>query len=330
MLESLVPEEFEKEEVQGPLDDRTVELLFRASEFVQSLESSGQLPADWEPGDLVLEIAARIGLTSALRRHSPGKPVTGAGGSPVVDWALISAPYRTESKDALERALPRTTLSEVQTFLKDLLSPLIMWVLDLPASESFHHSHPYGLLDHMFEVALAVLPECARRLQPADGLMSPWSYDQALRQSLILSLVHDIGKVFNVEVKDEKTGQIWDPMREPLAYFKTRHGIAILKPTEFRFLPGRGSSGHEKKGQQLLPLVIHPKIWKRMGPEISNVYEAYLGRHETPAKSRPAPLDFIADCVRRADGTSTAKSHARGSKPGEYLLELVANKALEA
>jgi len=142
------------------------------------------------------------------------------------------------------------------------------------------------------------------------------------RLSMALGCLHDIGKLFNVEVKDKKSGEIWDPMREPLAYFKARHKLPILEPTPFRFIKGRGLNGHEDKGRKLLPLVVHPKIWKRMGPDIAKAYDAYAGRYESPAVARPAPLDFIADCVHRADGTSAARSRAKGTKPGEYLREL--------
>jgi hypothetical protein len=215
-----------------------------------------------------------------------------------------------------------------EAFTKDLLSPLVLWVLDLPASESHHHAHPYGLLDHMLEVALGSMVECIPKLDDllGKGLLPLHLYDQALRLPVLMGLLHDIGKVFNVEVKDPKTGEIWDPMREPLAYFKARHKLPILEPTPLRFIKGRGLSGHEDKGRKLLPLVVHPKIWKRMGPDIAKTYDAYVGRYESPAVARPAPLDFIADCVHRADGASAARSRAKGTKPGEYLLEL-ANRA---
>jgi len=331
MFESRVPEEFWMD-VGRLYDDQTCRLLLQASERLQAHGLAERSPEDVTPEDLEFEIACQIGLASSIRRHRPGKPVTGAGGSPVVDWTLWSTPYRGEARDALERSHFRTTWRNVQTFLKNLLSPLILWVMDLPASENHHHSHPYGLLDHSFEVALAVHAECWPRLNPeaCRNFTAPLYCDQPHLLSLVLSFVHDIGKVFNVEVKDRKTGKTWDPMREPLAYFKARQGLPILEPTPFHFLPGRGMNDHEKKGQKLLPLVIHPRIWKRMGPEILSAYEAYTGRYETATPARPAPLDFIADCVHRADGTSAARSHARGSKPGEYLLELVANNPLEA
>lgn len=331
MFESRVPEEFGMH-VRSLYDDQTFRLLAQVSERLQAHGFAEISPEDLAPGDPEFEIACQIGLAAAIRRHRPGKPVTGAGGSPVVDGTLYSNFYRGEAKDALERAHFRATWRDVRTFLKKLLSPLILWVMDLPASETHHHPYPYGLIDHSFEVALAVHAECGPRLMPeaCRSTTAPLHYDQPLLLSLVLSFVHDIGKVFNVEVKDRKTCKTWDPMREPLAYFKARHGLPILEPTPFHFLPGRGLNGHERKGQELLPLVIHPRIWKRMGPEILSAYEAYTGRYETATPARPAPLDFIADCVHRADGTSAARSHARGSKPGDYLLELVANNPREA
>jgi hypothetical protein len=183
----------------------------------------------------------------------------------------------------------------------------------------------------MLEVALAALAGCLSKLydRPVEGDLLSRRYEKVARLAGILGLVHDIGKVFSVEVKDPKSDETWDPMREPLAYFKARHELPILEPTVFRFLPGRGFSGHESKGRDILPLVIHPRIWKRMGVDLSKAYEAYLGRHDTVTHSGPIPLDFIAECVRGADRTSTMRSIAEGSKPGAYLKELVANQTLE-
>ena len=321
MFESSIPAASEGQPELPRLDDQTILLLARVSKGLQAQGCPERPPMDRE-----FELASQIGLASAVRWHRCGKPVTGTGGSPVVDWALHSCPGRAKAKDALAGAYFRASWRVIDWFLKDLLSPMILWVQDLPASESHHHPHPYGLLDHSLEVALAALIHCAPKLLPKSSrdIMAPRSFDLPLRLVLVLSFVHDIGKAFVVEVKDEKTGETWDPLREPLVFFKARHDLSILDRTAFRFLPGRGLSGHEEKGRDLLPLIIHPRIWKEMGPEIRSAYEAYAGRYETASPARPAPLDYIADGVQRSDGTSAARFRAKGSTPGDYLRELTA------
>lgn len=311
----------------GPLDFQTVLLLAQIQEGLAAQGHDEGLPPDME-----FEIASRLGLKEALRRHCPGKPVTGRGGTPVIDWIFCSTPYRNKAKDALEYpsvGVYRTDVEEA--WIRDLLTPLTLWILDLPASESSHHAYPHGLLDHVLEVALAATIQCASKFGPEhwNDSMSERAYGQALRLSMALGVLHDIGKVFNVEVKDKKSGETWDPMREPLAYFKARHRLSILEPTPFKFVKGRGLNGHEEKGRKLIPLVVHPKIWKQMDSHIAKAYDAYAGRYDSPAVARPAPLDFIADCVHRADGASAARSRAKGTKPGEYLLELYARAAKE-
>jgi len=314
-----IPPAVPDEEGMGPLDFRTVLLVAGVTDGLKAEGYTEPSSAD------LFEIASRVGLRPVAARHTPGKPVTGTGGTPAVDWIFCTTPYRNKAKDALEYPMSGVLLGTVvEDWIRDLLTPLTLWVLDLPASESNHHAYPHGLLDHILEVALAAMTECSAKMG-ADhwrGDLSARAYGQALRLSMALGCLHDIGKLFNVEVKDKKSGEIWDPMREPLAYFKARHKLPILEPTPFRFIKGRGLNGHEDKGRKLLPLVVHPKIWKRMGPDIAKAYDAYAGRYESPAVARPAPLDFIADCVHRADGTSAARSRAKGTKPGEYLREL--------
>lgn len=315
------------EEVQlGPLDFRTVLLLAGVSDTLKA-EGCTQEPSS----DELFELTSRIGLRPVAARHTPGKPVTGTGGTPAVDWIFCSTRYRNQAKDALEYPLIGLGMGDKEAWIRDLLTPLTLWVLDLPASESSHHAYPYGLLDHVLEVALAATIEISARMGPDHwgGDLSERAFGRALHLSMALGTLHDIGKLMGLEVKEKKSGEIWDPMREPLAYFKARHKLPILEPTPFRSIKGRGLNGHEDKGRKLLPVVVHPKIWKRMGPDIAKVYDAYVGRYESPAVARPAPLDFIADCVHRADGASAAKSRAKGMKPGEYLLELYAKAAKE-
>lgn len=316
----------ETDEVKlGPLDIRTVLLLDGVENGLKARGYAEPSSEEW------FELASQVGLGPVASKHRSGKPVTGNGGTPVVDWIFCSAPHRSDARYSLEIPLMGMRLGDNEAWIRDLVSPLTLWMLDLPASESSHHAYPHGLLDHVLEVALAAAMESESTLghKYYSDELPERTFVRALRLSVTLGLLHDIGKVFHVEVKDQKSGEIWDPMREPLAYFKVRHEIPILEPTSFKFVKGRGLNGHEDQGKKLLPRVVHPRIWKRMGFDIVKAYNAYAGRYETPQVPRPAPLDFVADCVHRADGASASKSRAKGSKPGEYLLELQAKAAKE-
>jgi hypothetical protein len=212
----------------------------------------------------------------------------------------------------------------MEDYLGRLFDPLVLWIMDLPASETNHHSYPYGLLDHALEVSLAAAMACAKEAEYEHfgGDLSERACGHRIRLAARVGLLHDIGKVFNVEVKDEKSGDIWDPMQEPLAYFKVRHELPILGPTPFRFIQGRGLNGHEALGRKLIYRLLHPKTATWMCVDTALAYDAYVGRYDVPPRPREVPLDFIANCVHEADCQSARRSRLKGSKPGEYLLEL--------
>jgi hypothetical protein len=209
--------------------------------------------------------------------------------------------------------------------VRRLLRTLAVWVLDLPASESNHHAYPFGLLDHLLEVAVAAAAPYA--YWPGRSLQTTWWDHRVLRLLAVTGLLHDLGKVFNVEVRDPGSGDLWDPLREPLVYFKARHGLGIFAPTPFRFVKGRGVKAHEEQGQALIPLVLpsmirKDRVWEKAAEEIVAASEAYVRRYDPPGIRRPAPMDYVADCVQRADALSTRSSQSKDSEPGGLLLEL--------
>jgi len=271
------------------------------------------------------ELASAVELDPSVRRYSSGKSLTVSGGEAAVDWILNSSPYRKEVGWAFRDLLLLWAPRNLEAYISKLIDPLALWVMDLPASESNHHSYPYGLLDHALEVGLAAAMAYAKKAEHEHfgGELSERACGHRIRLAVRLGLLHDVGKVFSVEVRDKNSGHIWDPMQEPLAYFKARHQLPILGPTPFHFVKGRGLNGHEKQGKKLLSRLLHPGTSPTMRADVALAYDAYAGRYDRPTKPWPEPLPSIVQCVHTADGDSANRSQAKGSKAGEYLLELI-------
>jgi len=271
------------------------------------------------------------GLTPDPIREDVFGPLRFGTVMPAAEWILASSPSREEVVPAFGDVLLPWAPGDLESSVSKLMDTLTLWVMDLPASESNHHSYPYGLLDHSLEVGLAAALACARGAEHehfGDDL-SERARDHMIRLAARLGLLHDVGKVFGVEVRDEKSGDIWDPMKEPLACFKVRHELPILGPTPFQFVKGRGLNGHEEKGKKLLSRLLHPETSATMSADIAAAYDVYAGRYVRPTMPWPAPLPFIVQCVHSADGESARRSQTKGSKPGEYLLELTRKVAKE-
>lgn len=315
-----------EEDIFGPLQ-------FCTAMLIADIMNRGETDSTGKPlsEDAAFELASKIALAPDVRRHFPGKPIAGSGGEPAVDWILSSSPYRKEVAGGFHDIFLQWAPGDLEVYLSKLIDPLVLWVMDLPASESNHHSYPYGLLDHALEVGLASTLACAKKVEHEHigGDLSERLCGHRIRLAARLGLFHDVGKVFSVEVRDEKSGDIWDPMNEPLAYFKARHELPILGPTSFQFVEGRGLNRHEEKGKKLLSRLLHPETSPTMSADIALAYDAYAGRYDKSTTPWPAPLPFIVQCVHKADGVSANRSQMKGSKPGEYLLELI-DKAAKA
>lgn len=283
---------------------------------------------DGPPTTREFEKAARCGLNGS-ELYTPGADVKVWGGTPVFDAACSKAPHRRQVYLHMLRILHAATGVWQATFLMRVLGPLAMWIQDLPASESYHHAYWYGLLDHALEVALASLTECGLRIWPRDlaDLGNPALPGQVLRLSIALGLLHDIGKVFGVEVRDEKSGEVWDPLREPLAYFKLRKGIPLFTPTRFRFLNHRGLNHHEAQGRSLLQSLLPKRTRKQIGSPLATAYDCYLERFEPKQIERPAPFDWLAYIVQQADGESARRARREGWSAESRFQELMAAAA---
>ena len=124
-----------------------------------------------------------------------------------------------------------------------------LFVGDLPASDKDHDSGPYGLLNHSLEIAWQVVMELTKpgfKPSPdpvaADRERPGWVY-----AGFLAALLHDVGKVFDVEVNSGKgeggaPSAIWNPRVQPLVAFLESRGMKAAHPEHTKFRAGRGGS----------------------------------------------------------------------------------------
>jgi hypothetical protein len=208
-------------------------------------------------------------------------------------------------------------------FMQEVLGAVALWYLDLPASEAHHHSGRYGMIDHAIEVCLRAIMLfhrywCDERRDP--------ERDFKIRTGLAAigaGLLHDCGKLIDIEVRDPATQDVWDPLTEPLAFFKRRHNLRLLEPTVHRFRPGRGLNGHEKKGRKLASVIL-PGCGGAMNRGwILGSLDAYFSRYEQPQPAFPRPFGQVANFIHEADGASVAGWKRNSANPEGYLKELL-------
>lgn len=123
--------------------------------------------------------------------------------------------YADELHDLFNRLALRK--EEVDRLLMPLITRVITLVNILPASESHHHSGVCGLFAHSIQCASAAVA-AAERLLMEDGATLRQRYRDKPRWLVaagVMGLIHDVGKVFDVEVVTEN-GDKWNPFASSL------------------------------------------------------------------------------------------------------------------
>src|SRR5258707_11312786 len=92
-----------------------------------------------------------------------------------------------------------------------------------------------------------------------------------------------------------------NPLGESLAAFKARHGVDTLAPTPHQFRPGRGLTGHERKGVSLLPVILAGPNWEWLRPPLAEAFAALAFPHQVSMEGFEVPLAYVAERVHRAD-----------------------------
>lgn len=179
-----------------------------------------------------------------LRRKSGSalRPAEGPSRSAVRDQ-LASGRAALLLADALER-FPEFEAGQAQVLVRDVVEDFFHAVMDLGASESYHHAAPWGLAEHSLEVAVYGLR--IARSRHFVGHAAPNPEEEAHRlprlryACFLLALYHDLGKVLQADVRGPNR-ETHNPFVEPLGTFYDRHG---REECRLKWRDGRGLEDH--------------------------------------------------------------------------------------
>ena len=208
----------------------------------------------------------------------------------------------------------RRFTSQGGLLLKHVLARFFPLVYDLPASERHHHRWRFGLVDHSLEVALGTLFRISTAARRSDAVA------QFVAPTLAVALFHDLGKLFDVIVEDQTSGQRWNPLVESLSSFLNRPERNTSNSVRTSWRRGRGFMGHP--GQDQLLRMMTPEEWIAPVLSISVQYETRFRRY--PVRAQP-PLDYLANAIARADGQSAWHGSPQHPQRGQYLRRLLSS-----
>ncbi len=228
---------------------------------------------------------------------------------------LRATSERRNHVQGIRDRLSSMTREEKDELVDRLLARVALFVFDLPASESNHHSGRFGLLDHLLEVAHQTVREAAGpgfRVSPDQSTNHRekplWVY-----AGMVAALAHDIGKPLDIDVTAPGSGKCWDPKAEPLRLFCDRHVLRETGPELWHFHVGRGLRGHEKHIGTVLPIVLTPAVLEYLGPRLAAVVEAMTAPGEwKPVGGRAHPAQDIVRILRRIDQSTSQEELAAG------------------
>ncbi|HRP94956.1 MAG TPA: MobH family relaxase [Rhodocyclaceae bacterium] len=235
---------------------------------------------------------------------SPSGPADASKGltRPQTAAVLLATPRRQK---LLEHIWQRTSLSRRQfaTLYRTPLERYAELVQQLPASESHHHAHPGGMLDHGLEIVAYALKLRQSHLLPTGAppeaqaaQAEAWTAGTAYA-----ALLHDIGKIavdVHVEYAD---GSTWHPWHGPLQ-----------RPYRFRYRKGREYRLHGAATGLLYHQVLDREIldWLSGFPELWSALLYILAGHYEQA-------GMLGELVVQADQASVAQ--ALGGDPAKAL-----------
>src|SRR5690348_5382941 len=202
-----------------------------------------------------------------------------------------------------ERILYRLSLDmQVRALAERLLHRFAETVGDLPASEKHHHSESGGLYRHSLEVALNALDEfegdmiSERRPDGSvDSFRSAHNRPRWQYATFIAALCHDLGKLFDLEVRGK--GHTWCPMHERYCEFgrRTKAPVACWRPD-------REHGSHALASVALLHHVLSCEDEAYLGaPRLSHLFSCLSEGHDK------ATTSLLSTLVSRGDQASVER-----------------------
>ncbi|HLY75887.1 MAG TPA: TraI domain-containing protein [Planctomycetota bacterium] len=231
---------------------------------------------------------------------------------------LRATPERRNHIQGIRERLSALTREEKDELVDRVFARVALFVFDLPASESNHHSGRFGLLDHLLEVAHQTVRELSA---PAFQVSQEHSTNHREKPlwvyaGMVAAIAHDIGKPLDLDVSAPGSGKCWDPRAEPLRLFCDRHRLPETGPALWHFHVGRGLRGHEKHIGELLPIVLTPAAQEYLGTRLATVVEAMTMNGEWKlVAGKPHPAQEVVRIVRRVDDTTSRKDVTAAKVP---------------
>lgn len=191
------------------------------------------------------------------------------------------------------------------TFTNLITKPLIefiRWVHLLPASENHHHNGIGGLFSHSLDVGLLSL------IQAYDSELAPIGYQDEevqrkkayLYAAFICGLVHDAGKIYDVDVVSSDTLKTttWNPTAQSLLDWCNSENV---KSYEIHWRVRRVNQ-HNIWSSVFLERILNPTCLRFLGVvSRERIYDRMLSSLNSYINAN----DFLSRCVRRADYYST-------------------------
>jgi len=244
------------------------------------------------------------------RRHRPS-PVA-VTGLPVADCPpgtlrLLSPQEllrpRGERINRIEE-LAATTPLHFRRYYLSALQRFARWVQQLPASESHHHAHAGGLLDHALEVAVTALQIRLGYLLPLGGVPEEIARDRDRWTYALFcaALVHDAGKPAvdqKVRLFDAAGTEIglWNPWIGDMPEVRgaTHYRTEFVRQRQYRL--------HEKAALLIAPRILPAEglAWLAEDRDGFALWLAY-------ACGDTAHSGVIGEILGRADGHSVARN----------------------
>ena len=208
---------------------------------------------------------------------------------------------------------------QVRALAERLLQRFAVAVGDLPASAAHHHAEPGGLYRHSVEVALKALEEFEGNMTmerrpdgSVDSFRSSRNRPRWQYATFIAALCHDLGKVFDLEVRGK--GQTWCPLHEPYDAFGRRTKTPVAS-----WRPDREHGAHAPASLVLLHHVISCEDVAYLGaPRLSQIFSSLAQGHSKITAS------LLSETVSRADQSSVERNQpAMAARPDSKAGQLL-------
>ncbi len=212
-------------------------------------------------------------------------------------------------RDALER-FPELESEQAQALVHDVVEQFFYEVMDVGASESYHHAAAWGLAQHSLETAAYALRLARSRHFVGHAAPNPEEQEYRLPRlryaCFLFALYHDVGKLLQACVLGPDRN-VHNPFVESLGAFYDRHG---REQCQIQWREGRGVEGHA----ELTPYLVGHLLPKTAALYLGSRILAEVIEEKTPSAREVHEIVAEADhhSVRHERRRAEAKAAMAG------------------